>query len=130
MRSMNSTAAERNEISDTTDLLQKLLDSTPDSVIVLEPGWRITASSQTAIAAFSRNGGELVGLRLSEIIRDFALHDSFRAALEERRPSTLRFVSLSRDKRKYDVHIEPLEISGERLAIGFFRDITQLERLE
>src|SRR5215217_4097562 len=107
MRSINSAATERNELPDTTDLLQKLLDTTPDSVIVLEPGWRITASNQTAIAAFSRNGKELVGLRLSEIVRDLGLHDSFRVALEERKASTLRFVSLSRDKRKYDVHIEP-----------------------
>jgi two-component system phosphate regulon sensor histidine kinase PhoR len=127
---MNSAAAERNERRDTNDLLQKLLDSTPDSVIVLGPGWRITASNQTAIAAFSRNGKELAGLRLSEIVRDLGLHDSFRLALEEQEPSALRFVSLSRDKRRYDVHIEPLEISGERLAIGFFRDVTQLERLE
>jgi len=91
---------------------------------------RITAANGASQANFGRRGESIEGRRLSEVVRNAELHDAFRWTLEQRRPSDLRFERTSGDNRKFDVHISPLDLDGQRRAIGYFHDVTQIERLE
>jgi len=88
---------------------------------------RIVAANNAAYESFGRGREKLEGRRLSELVRDAGLHDGFRWTVERREPSDLRLES---DSRMYDVHIAPLEIDDAHLAIGFFYNVTQIERLE
>lgn len=131
MTIINDTAesSERAAVGD-HDTLQNIIDVTPVSVFVVGTGWYISACNRSAFEAFSKDGRTLVGKRLSEVVRDLRLHECFRSALEDAAPSDLQLEFIGRHKKKYDVHIAPIGVAGEKLAIGFFRDTTQLERLE
>jgi two-component system phosphate regulon sensor histidine kinase PhoR len=109
------------------DALLKILESTRECVVVIGDDMRIITANKASLHAFGRNVDAIEGRRLSEIIRDAALHDAFRWTLEQRSTSDLR---LEFDSRKFDVHIAPIDLDGSPRAIGFFHDVTQIERLE
>ena len=115
----------------TSTALREVLESTRECVLVVGLDMRIAAANQSSSSAFSRHNDAIEGRRLSEVIRDAALHDAFRWTLEQRKPSDLpiEFTSGS-SSRKFDVHIAPIHLDGISLAIGFFHDVTQVERLE
>ena len=112
------------------DILVNLLNSTRDAAIVINEQLRIVAANDAAYESFGRGSEKIEGKRLSEIIRDQALHDGYRWTVERREPSDLRLEIAGNNVHIFDVHIAPLEIDGERLAIGFFYNISQIERLE
>ena len=114
----------------TGDVLREILESTRECVLVIGLDMRIAATNQPSISAFSRSGDPIEGRRLSEVIRDAALHDAFRWTLEQRKPSDLQIEFTSGTTRKFDVHISPIHLDGIPQAIGFFHDVTQVERLE
>ncbi len=107
-----------------------LLETMRESVIIVGEDTRILVSNTAAYNAFGRKNGTLVDKRLSEIIRDFDLHEAFRKTLDEGESSDVKIEVLSFDRRKYDVHTAPFELNGEKCAIGFFYDITKVEHLE
>jgi two-component system phosphate regulon sensor histidine kinase PhoR len=109
------------------ETLFNYINSTRDSVIIIDTQLSIVAANEAAFGSFGRGRENLEGRRLSEIVRDSRLHDGFRWTVDRREPTDLRLES---DSRVYDVHIAPLAINDERLAIGFFYDVTQIERLE
>jgi two-component system phosphate regulon sensor histidine kinase PhoR len=111
----------------TDEILFKYINSTRDSVIIIDAQLRIVAANNAAYESFGRRREKLEGRRLSELVRDAGLHDGFRWTVERREPSDLRLES---DSRTFDVHIAPLEIEDAQLAIGFFYNVTQIERLE
>jgi two-component system phosphate regulon sensor histidine kinase PhoR len=112
------------------DLLQTIIDTTRECVLVIGTDTRIEASNAAAVEAFARSGLALEGRRLSETIRDLGLHQAFQKALESNESSDLRLELTRADRRKYNVHVSPIELDGARHAIGFFHDTTQVERLE
>ena len=112
------------------DILVNLLNSTRDASIVINDQLRVVAANDAAYEAFGRANEKIEGRRLSEIVRDQALHDGYRWTVERREPSDLKLEIAGNDVRIFDVHIAPLEIEGERLAIGFFYNVSQIERLE
>jgi two-component system phosphate regulon sensor histidine kinase PhoR len=114
----------------TSNVLREILESTRECVLVVGLDMRIAAANQPSISAFSRHSDAMEGRRLSEVIRDAALHDAFRWTLEQRKPSDLQIEFNSGGNRKFDVHISPIHLDGLPQAIGFFHDITQVERLE
>lgn len=122
-RSLNVAAGEH-------DVLQKVLDSAPEAVVVVDEAMRIAASNPVAYQAFGRGNGPLPGMRLSEVIRDPKLHDAFRHTLRSRASSEVKLEIISAARSSYEVRIAPLELSARPLAIGFFYDVTQIERLE
>ena len=128
MTASNLAAADRTLSS--RDLLQRIIDTTRECVIVVGPDTRVSASNSAAEEAFGRSNMPLEGWRLSEVIRDLGLHQAFKKALEEGLPSDLRLELVAADRRKYNVHVAPIELEGRRSAIGFFHDTTQIERLE
>lgn len=118
-------------ISDrSTDILQTLLDAARECVIVVDGDMRVSNCNVPAAVTFGREGIEIEGRRLSEIIRDLDLHEGFRVALTHGRASDVRLELTRAGRRKFDVHVAPLELGGEQKAIGFFYETTQLDRLE
>lgn len=101
-----------------------------ESVIVVGADTRILASNQAAYESFGRRNGALEGKRLSEVVRDLSLHEAFRQALEEKVSFDVELELPGAERRKFDVHIAPLELDKTTGAIGIFYDITQIEKLE
>jgi two-component system phosphate regulon sensor histidine kinase PhoR len=112
------------------DILVNLLNSTRDAAIVINGQLRVIAANDAAYESFGRGSEKIEGRRLSEIIRDQALHDGYRWTVDRREPSDLKLEIAGSDVRIFDVHIAPLEVEGEPLAIGFFYNVSQIERLE
>ena len=112
------------------ELLQRVIDTSRECVLVVGSDTRIHASNSAAIGAFGRGQPALNGRRLSEIIRDLGLHQAFQGALAEGRSSDLGFEVVAGERRKFDVHVSPIKLDGNSAAIGFFHDTTQIERLE
>jgi two-component system, OmpR family, phosphate regulon sensor histidine kinase PhoR len=111
-------------------VLGKILETMRESVLVVGEDTRILASNEAAYSSFARKNGALEEKRLSEVIRDLNLHEAFRKALEDAEFSDLKLEILGTEKRKFDVHIAPIELDNQKSAIGVFYDITQIEHLE
>jgi len=111
-------------------VLQKILDTTREAVIVTDADLRIAHSNMPAAVAFGRDNLEIEGRRLSEIIRDLDLHEAFRKAIVSHRSDDVRLELPTAENRKFDVHVAPIELDGSDLAIGFFYETTQIDRLE
>ncbi len=131
---MNSSEPSVNDLepsvgASSRSILQKILDTTREAVLVIDMDMRVTGWNSMAVATFGR-GGELEGRRLSEIVRDLDLHEAFRQAIFSLASSEVRLELNSADRRRFDVHIAPLELDGEVQGIGFFYETTKIERLE
>lgn len=111
-------------------VLQKLLAAARESVLVVDEGMRIAASNVPAAVAFGRDGLEIEGMRLSEVLRDLDVHEAFRTALTSQRSSDVRLEMTRSGQRKFDVHVAPIELEDAPHAIGFFYETTQIDRLE
>ncbi|MGI8641805.1 MAG: sensor histidine kinase [Pyrinomonadaceae bacterium] len=111
-------------------VLSKILETLRESAIIVGEDTRILASNQAAYDAFGRRNGAFEEKRLSEVIRDLYLHEAFRKALENGEPSDIELEIPGIEKRKFDVHIAPIQLDKTKGAIGFFYDITQIEHLE
>lgn len=112
------------------EVFASILETLKESAIVIGEDTRIIAANQAAYEAFGRNNGPLNEKRLTAVIRDLTLHEAFRAALEDLKVSETQLELVGNENRKYAVRVAPLEISGEKAAIGYFHDITQIDRLE
>jgi two-component system phosphate regulon sensor histidine kinase PhoR len=113
-----------------TRILHKILETTRECVLVVGKDTRITAANTAAQIAFGRHSEPLENRRLSEIIRDLSLHEAFGRALAEGVSTDLRLDYTAGSRRKYDVHVSPIELDRAVCAIGFFYDTTRIERLE
>ncbi|MDQ3087156.1 MAG: ATP-binding protein [Acidobacteriota bacterium] len=111
-------------------ILGKILETLREGVLVVGQDTRILASNAAAYNAFARRNGALEEKRLSEVIRDLSLHEAFRQALQNDKSSDIELEIPGIEKRKYDVHIAPIQLDNTNSAIGFFHDITQMEHLE
>ena len=98
--------------------------------MILGDNMRVSASNAAADEYFSRLRGELNGMRLSEVLRDFALHDAFERAIRFRSTSEVRVEVLDDSRRIFDVVVSPLDLGAEYSAIGVFYEVTRIERLE
>ena len=112
------------------DVIQRILNSAREAVLIVDHGMRVAASNPVAYRAFGRGNGPLEERRLSEVIRDAKLHESFRNTFESGQPSEIKIELIGNDRRNYDIHIAPLELESQKYAIGFFYDVTKIERLE
>jgi len=132
MNSSNVVSTKQMEAAALTprDLLQTIIDTTRECVFVVASDTRISVSNCAANEAFARGALTLEGKRLSEVIRDLGLHQAFNRAIAEGESSDLRLEPTAGERRKYNVHVSPIDLDGRRLAIGFFHDTTQIERLE
>lgn len=111
-------------------ILLEILETTREGVLVVGADTRIVAANAAADNAFARRGERLESKRLSEVVRDFALHEAFRRALEDGATSDIKLDIPGSQKLKYDVHVAPITLDNKKNAVGFFYDITQIEHLE
>lgn len=125
---MISTGVELSATQNSNQILQKILDTTRECVLVVDADMRIVGSNSPAAEIFGR-GSEIDGKRLSEVVRDLDLHEAFRRAIFSNASSEIR-LELNNVDRRFDVHVAPLELDGNTQAIGFFYETTKIERLE
>ncbi|HEX8287795.1 MAG TPA: ATP-binding protein [Pyrinomonadaceae bacterium] len=123
-------AKEKVPAEDASKILREILETTREGVLVVGRDTRIIASNRAAYNAFARFNGALENKRLSEVIRDLNLHEAFQKALENDQIFDIKLEIPGNIQRRYDVHIAPIQLGGAKNAIGFFYDITQIERLE
>src|SRR5690606_14710755 len=130
VRDISSWAANRSAMKENghRETLAAILDTTRECVIVAGADSRISGWNEAARLAFSPHISP-EGRRISEVLRDLDLHEAFRRALEDGVESEIRLETNGGD-RKFDVHISPLDLGGEREAIAFFYETTRLDRLE
>lgn len=116
---------------ESTGLLTKILNATKESVLVLEPGLRIIAGNGSAEQAFRQSAGSLIGSPLNEVIEDESLLTAVTHALSRGATTDLHLkLGPKGARRRYDVHIAPLDLGKGANAITFFYDVTQVHRLE
>lgn len=116
---------------ESNDLLTKILDATREGVLVVAPGLNIVTANRPAEQAFRAAAGSLAGRTVNELIEDDAVLTAFvRGSAGEQTTDLHLKLGPKGNRRRYDVHIAPLELNGERHAIGFFYDVTQVHRLE
>ncbi len=120
----------KNEKELSLPIVNKILETMREGVIVVGPNTRVLTANTAAIKAVSKDSGALDNKRLSEVIRDLELHEAFRKALESDVSSDTKLEIPGREKLKYDVHVAPIEIDNMKSAVGVFYDITKIERLE
>lgn len=110
--------------------LQKFIEAARGPIVIVDPQFRIVAANSAAQRSFTRVAGAITNRRLSEVFRDAKLQEAFRSSLAGIDPDDLQLEFIGTGVRTYDVHISLIEIEGIGCAIGVFRDITALERLE
>lgn len=111
-------------------ILQRILDTTRECVLVIDADLRIACCNVPAAVAFGRDGLDIENKRLSEVIRDLDLHEAFRRAITHQASSDVRLELNRAGQRKFDVHVAPIELNNAKCAIGFFYETTQIDRLE
>ena len=111
-------------------VLQTILDTMRECVIVVDGNLRIVHFNVPAAVTFSTDSLDLENRRLSEVIRDLDLHEAFRQAINLQVSADVRLELPTTQKRKFDVHVAPIDLNDDKFAIGFFYEITQIERLE
>ena len=127
---MNAAVKELTGTPTSSEILQKLLDTTRECVLVVDRDMRIANCNVPAAVAFGRDGLDIERKRLSEVIRDLDLHEAFRNAAEFQVSGDVRLELNRAGNRRFDVHVAPIELDGTNLAIGFFYETTQIDRLE
>ena len=127
---MNAAIRELTETPTSNQILQKILDTAREAVIVVDANMCIAHCNVPAAVAFGRDDLDLETRRLSEVIRDLDLHEAFRKAVERQLSSDVRLELNREGNRKFDVHVAPIELDGDSFGIGFFYETTQVDRLE
>ena len=114
-------------------LLEEMISSIREGVIVVEKDGRIFAANPAARDLLGNNS-DIESQYLQEIIHNAEVHREFRKALEKgERTETKVEIQVRNHNRVYDLRVSPLsfaEKKEEKSAIGIFYDITRLERLE
>ncbi len=110
--------------------LSDILKTFRESIIVIGEDMRITSFNDAAVSAFSFNDESLNDKRLSEVIRDFAIHEAFEKCLRKNKSVQIKIDVINKDRRIYDVRITPINMGETTQAVGIFYDITQVEHLE
>lgn len=127
---MDAVATELAETPTSNQILQKILDTTRECVLVVDRDMRIVNCNVPAAVAFGRDGLDIEHRRLSEVIRDLDLHEAFRKAADAQVSGDVRLELNRAGNRRFDVHVAPIELGGATYAIGFFYETTQIDRLE
>lgn len=122
--------AEQTECPASRQVLQKILDTAREGVIVVDASMRVVQCNVPAAVAFGRENIDIETRRLTEVIRDLDLHEAYRKAIENQITSDVRLELARPGNRKFEVHIAPIELDSACLGIGFFYETTQIDRLE
>ncbi|HVF47327.1 MAG TPA: ATP-binding protein [Pyrinomonadaceae bacterium] len=128
-----SLATQKDGSFQSRELLQEMISSIREGVIIVDRDGRVLASNPAARSLLA--GGEKIeSRRLEEVVADQAAHDAIGRALKNGESTETKIeIAVRHDNRVYDLRAAPLSFAekrGQRHAIGIFYDITRLERLE
>ena len=110
--------------------LSDIFGTIREGILIVGSDMSISASNEAADDVFERDRKSLKGLRLTEAIRDFPLHQACENAIEEKESSEVRVEILGTDRRIFDVVVSPLDLSDQFAAICLFYEVTRVETLE
>ncbi len=112
---------------ETTDIFRAMREG----ILVIGQNRLVVEANRAARLAFSTPGSvDLVSKRLTEVIRDFELHNAVEKAISEGESAELRIEIVSESFRAYDVLVSPVNLGHEMGAIAVFYDVSHVERLE
>ena len=129
---MNPTAELKDAATSSRLLLNEMISSMREAIILVEHDGVISAANEAASSFLG--GRSLESQQLAAVIQDEVIRQAFRRALENgERTETEVEIHVRADKRVYDMRVTPLSLAdkkGHKSAIGIFYDITRVERLE
>jgi len=111
-------------------LVDAIIGASRECVLLIERTTNIVAANTAAEATFGRKTADVLGSRLTELIRDPELHVAILGALDDGVASEIQVEIIGTDTRNYDVYVSAAEIDGQQHAIAIFYDITRIEKLE
>ena len=111
-------------------IVSSLIETSTEPMIVVTADLRVAAVNSAANTAFGKPDEPLENRRLSEILRYPEIHNAFANALNQNIGSSIRLELISGKRHIFDVSINPLPAENGLYAIGVFRNITKIERLE
>jgi two-component system phosphate regulon sensor histidine kinase PhoR len=133
----------------TSELLEAMMGSMREGLVVVDGGMRVVALNAAAREIFGATDAGTVPSQtedarlapwrgepraLGELTRNPAVLGAFAEALARGRQVGAKVETAARDRRAYDLRVEPLKPregwGARRGAVGIFFDITRLERLE
>jgi two-component system phosphate regulon sensor histidine kinase PhoR len=130
MSFLDTLFAKRNEAKSSRQILPDFFKTLREAVIVIDEDMTIKMSNPAAYEAFARGNGQLEGKRLSGVIRELSVHETFQKVLETRDAAETTFEFLTNEKRVYNARIAFLDLENKKGAVGIFYDLTPIERLE
>lgn len=125
---MNSSATEITE--QWRSIVRSLIETSTEPMVVVDDDLRVVAVNSAANSAFGKPDESLENRRLSEILRYPEIHNAFANALDQKTGSSVRLELISGKRHIFDVSVNPLPTENGVYAIGVFRNITKVERLE
>ncbi len=111
-------------------IVRSLIETENDPVVVVSADLRIRIANAAALTEFGRLEESLEDRRLSEVLRYPEIHEAFADAINKGSRSSVRLELISGKRHIFDAMISPLSAESGKYAIGVFRDITKIERLE
>jgi two-component system phosphate regulon sensor histidine kinase PhoR len=129
---MNPTGASKDAAGSSRILLNEMISSMREAIILVEHDGVISAANEAASNFLG--GRSLESQQLAAVISDDVIGGAFRRALEDgERTETEVEIRVRADNRVFDMRVTPLSLAdkkGHKSAIGIFYDITRVERLE
>jgi len=141
-RRSESAAGEAAEIVPAGELVETMMDSMREGMLVVDADLNVVASNAAArvLFGFGRGGTAARGQspRLNELTRNPAVLSAYLDAIERGERVEVKVTMADAERRVFDLRVAPLRqrrgagLPGvdSRGAVGVFFDITRLERLE
>jgi two-component system phosphate regulon sensor histidine kinase PhoR len=140
MPSAKSAARAAAEIVPAGELVEAMMNSMREGMLVVDGDLRVAAANAAARAIFEvAEGGATTTQRrppLGELTRNPAVLSAYLAAVERGERVEVKVEMADAERRVFDLRVAPLQPRGTaaqgaaRGAVGVFFDITRLERLE
>ncbi|MCA1564276.1 MAG: PAS domain-containing protein [Acidobacteria bacterium] len=135
-------AAAQAEIIPAGELVETMMNSMREGMLVVDGDLRVMASNAAARDIFGFDGGGTAGgrmrPRLDELTRNPAVLSAYLDAIERGERVEVKVEMTDAERQVFDLRVAPLqgregaaqEAGAARGAVGVFFDITRLERLE
>jgi len=119
-------------------LFEATMSGMREGLLVVDKDMRVVASNKAAHRLFNLSHGKLDSQRLTELTRNPAVYGAFLDALKGTERSGVKIETHAPERLVFDLRVVPLRNAVWRAtggqeaqgALGFFIDITRIERLE
>ena len=101
-----------------------------EGILIVSENMQIIAINDAAKNIFGKEGKDFINRRLTELVRDITIHDTFQKLFAENQVQQTKVEIQNKTKQTFDLRVTPLFLSNSRHAIGFFYDTTKIDHLE